>query len=192
MSGNWHPVHVLPLIVLISCCALPGVYAKSSSHQPKDEAMTIVEQIVERRMNSDVPDYQDDRSSPEALIASYYNALNRAEFSRAYSYLSEERRPDFLSWVQGYKNTRSIRVIAGKAESDNAAGTWGWDLPVAIEAENYDGTKEVFRGCYLVTMTAPVNQILPPYRAMTIAFSSSLKKSAQTINESLAATCNLE
>jgi hypothetical protein len=34
----------------------------------------------------DEADYLDDRSTPEAVISSYYNAINRAEYARAYSY----------------------------------------------------------------------------------------------------------
>ncbi|HVY51583.1 MAG TPA: hypothetical protein VHA07_08475, partial [Devosia sp.] len=35
------------------------------------------------------PAYLDDRSTPEAVIASFYNAINRQEYARAWSYYED-------------------------------------------------------------------------------------------------------
>ena len=37
------------------------------------------------------PPYLDNRSDPASLLRSYYNAINRREFARAWSYLGEAK-----------------------------------------------------------------------------------------------------
>ncbi|MGH6859926.1 MAG: hypothetical protein ACRECY_06700, partial [Phyllobacterium sp.] len=39
------------------------------------------------------PEYLDDRSTPETVIKSYYNAINRQEYARAYSYYAPDSPP---------------------------------------------------------------------------------------------------
>lgn len=70
-----------------------------------------------------VPDYRDDRSTPQALIESYYNAINRKEYARAYGYYSEEgREPDFKTFLKGYENTKSVKVALRKTDPDPGRG----------------------------------------------------------------------
>lgn len=136
-----------------------------------------------------VPDYRDDRSTPQALIESYYNAINRKEYSRAYSYYSEEgREPDFKTFVKGYVNTRSVKVALRKADPDPGAGQIYWSQPLAIEAETEDGKKQVFTGCYTIHLTNPAMQEEPPFKPMQIA-TGSLTKSPLELEKSVPEAC---
>ena len=45
--------------------------------------------------------YIDDRSSPQALVQSLYNAINRKEFARAYSYFSVPPQPSLNEYAKG-------------------------------------------------------------------------------------------
>lgn len=136
-----------------------------------------------------VPDYRDDRSTPQALIESYYNAINRKEYARAYSYYSEEgREPDFKTFAQGYAGTKSVKVAVRKTEPDPGAGQIYWSLPIAIESESDDGTKQVFTGCYTIHLTNPSMQEEPPYKPLQI-MTGSMTKSPMEIEKSVPESC---
>ncbi len=136
-----------------------------------------------------VPDYRDDRSSPQALMESYYNAINRKEYARAYSYYSEEgREPDFKTFVKGYEKTKSVRIALRKTEPDPGAGQIYWSQPLAIEAETDDGKKQVFTGCYTIHLTNPAMQEEPPFKPMEI-MTGSFTKSPLSLEKSVPETC---
>lgn len=135
------------------------------------------------------PDYQDDRSTPEKLIKSYYNAINRHEIARAYSYYSEEGRyPFYDKFAKGYEDTRKVKIILGKAQADGAAGTIYWILPLAIEAEKNNGKSEIFTGCYTIRQVDPGIQAIPPFRPMEI-MSGTLSPSPLTLEKSVPDSC---
>ncbi|QGA55931.1 hypothetical protein [Brucella sp. 2280] len=136
-----------------------------------------------------MPDYRDDRSTPQALMESYYNAINRKEYTRAYSYYSEEgREPDFKTFVKGYEKTKSVKVALRKTEPDPGAGQIYWSQPLAIEAEDEDGKKEVFTGCYTIHLTNPSMQEEPPFKPMEI-MTGSLTRSPLSLEKSVPETC---
>jgi len=156
--------------------------------QPIEETKPS-EQTQEAAGGVTVPDYRDDRSTPQALIESYYNAVNRKEFARAYGYYSEEgREPDFKTFVKGYENTKSVKVALRKTDPDPGAGQIYWSQPLAIEAETTDGKKEVFTGCYTIHLTNPAMQEEPPFKPMQI-MTGSLTKSPLELEKSVPETC---
>ncbi|PRD42054.1 hypothetical protein C5748_18015 [Phyllobacterium phragmitis] len=133
--------------------------------------------------------YLDDRSSPEALIRSYYNAVNRQEYARAYGYYSEEgREPDFEKYAKGYENTKSVTVALGRTEPEGAAGSIYWSLPLAVKSISNDGKEEVFTGCYTIRMANPAMQEIPPYQPMSI-MTGSLTPSQKPLEESVPERC---
>jgi hypothetical protein len=105
--------------------------------------------------------YSDDRSTPEALVRSLYNAINRHEYSRAYSYFSEPPAKDLDTYAKGFANTASVKVLEGNAASEGAAGSTYFSLPVAVEATAKDGKKQVFGGCYTLRLAEPTIQTTP-------------------------------
>ncbi|MFD2239217.1 hypothetical protein [Aureimonas populi] len=116
-----------------------------------------------------VPDYRDDRSTPEALIASLYNAVERKEYLRAWSYFREEPgRPDAETFAAGYADTAHVRVRTGTGTSEGAAGSIFFSLPAVVEATGTDGAPTVYAGCYELRLVQPVNQIEPPFRPLGI------------------------
>ena len=89
---------------------------------------------------------------------------------------------------KGYENTKSVRIALRKSEPDPGAGQIYWSQPVAIEAENTDGKREVFAGCYTIRLTNPQMQEDPPYRPMEI-MTGSLTKSPLELEKSVPETC---
>ncbi|NTS34023.1 hypothetical protein HQ945_22450 [Phyllobacterium sp. BT25] len=138
--------------------------------------------------NQTPPEYLDNRSTPETLIRSYYNAINRQEYARAYSYYAPDNPPKpFAEFQKGYETTASVKVLFGKAEGEGAAGSAYWSKPVAIESTGKDGKMEVFNGCYRLRLANPAIQGVP-YLPMSI-LDGTLEKSDKSLEESVPEGC---
>lgn len=115
------------------------------------------------------PAYRDDRSTPTAVIESLYNAINRHEFARAYSYWGDGASgQSFEQFMSGYKGTVRIRLYTGAVTSEGAAGSTYYSVPVSLRSVNADGTTVVFAGCYTVRLADPKIQAEPPFVPMHI------------------------
>src|SRR5690349_12847175 len=89
----------------------------------------------------------DDRSTAEAVIASYYNAINRVEYARAFSYYGESMEPDdYDKWETGYLDTFRVDVEFGQTTDDGAAGSIYYNVPVKLTAETSEGNYRYFTG----------------------------------------------
>lgn len=116
-----------------------------------------------------VEEYRDDRSSGEALVRSLYNAINRHEFLRAYSYFGEAAKPaSFEDFAKGYQTTGHVRLKLGEAREEGAAGSLFTNVPVAIKASDRDGEEMVFSGCYVTRLAQPALQESPPFAPLHI------------------------
>lgn len=115
------------------------------------------------------PAYLDDRSTPEAVIASFYNAINRQEYARAWSYYEDgEGVPAFDSFVSGYGNTASVRLTIGEPQGEGAAGSTYWTVPVSLDATDTKGRHSYFAGCYTLRLANPAIQAEPPFEPLHI------------------------
>lgn len=133
--------------------------------------------------------YMDDRSSPEKLVQSFYNAINQKQYTRAFSYFYESFAPkDYDSWMQGYAETVSVSVQFGSTQPDPGAGQVYWALPVAISSLSSDGSTQVFAGCYTLHLTAPEMQTNPPFVPMSIS-GAKLSKSDKPVQDAVPTSC---
>lgn len=106
--------------------------------------------------------YIDDRSTPASLVESFYNAVNRKEYARAWSYYGDEKpAKDLDAFAKGFENTSQVNVITGNVASEGAAGSTFYYLPVAIAAFDKDGNQSVFAGCYTARLANPSIQGTP-------------------------------
>lgn len=132
--------------------------------------------------------YIDDRSNPASLIESFYNAVNRKEFARAWDYFGEQKPvADVDAFAKGFENTTQVNVVTGNLASEGAAGSTIYYLPVAIVAFNADGTDQVFGGCYTLRLANPSIQA-PPFHPLHIE-KGDLKPSDVSYEEALPANC---
>lgn len=115
------------------------------------------------------PAYLDDRSTPASVLESLYNAVNRHEYARAYSYwhAGVEALPPYSQFVQGYADTVSVRLTHGRVAGEGAAGSIFYTVPVRLEAHHTDGSTRVFVGCYTLRLVQPGVQA-PPFRPLSI------------------------
>jgi hypothetical protein len=118
---------------------------------------------------ADQPAYLDDRSTPEAVIGSFYNAISRQEYARAWSYYEDGQGvPKFDAFVSGYQSTASAKVTFGQPAQEGAAGSTYWTLPVSLDAVDGKGKHNYFAGCYTLRLANPAIQAEPPFRPLHI------------------------
>jgi hypothetical protein len=118
---------------------------------------------------ADDPAYVDDRSTPEAVISSFYNAISRHEYARAWSYYEDGQGvPKFDAFVTGYQDTASVNVTFGQSAEEGAAGSTYWTLPVSLDATDTKGKHSYFAGCYTLRLANPAIQAEPPFRPLHI------------------------
>ena len=115
------------------------------------------------------PDYLDDRSTPQAVISSFYNAISRQEYARAWSYYQDGQGvPAFDAFVTGYQNTATASVSFGQPAQEGAAGSTYWTLPVSLDAVDSAGKHSYFAGCYTLRLANPSIQAEPPFQPLHI------------------------
>ena len=107
--------------------------------------------------------YLDDRSSPQTLIASYFNALNSHDFARAWLYWDNEiEGTNFEDFVEGYTGVEAIEFKLGHPNSEGAAGSIFTQVPYAMMTLDADGWTKTYQGCFLTRIATP-NIQSPPY-----------------------------
>jgi hypothetical protein len=118
----------------------------------------------------DAARYIDDRSAGEELLRSYYNAVNRKEYARAYSYWEAGAAglAAFPAFSAGYANTRSVALTTKAGTIGAAAGQTYYTVPAVVTASNTDGSTTVFSGCFTLHLGSPNAQATPPFRPLGI------------------------
>ena len=87
------------------------------------------------------------------VLASYYNAVGRREYQRAYAYW-ENPPASYDEFVQGYTNTAGVQLIVQPpTSSDIGAGQINVTIPAVLRATNLDGSTALFAGCYTAHTT---------------------------------------
>ncbi len=120
-------------------------------------------QLGSRALNTP---FRDDRSTAAAVLRSLYNAVNRREYARAYSYYAEAPRP-YAQFVRGYADTLAVSLSLGPVQSEGAAGSVYSTVPVRLRALQRGGKEQVFVGCYVLRQIQPTLQE-PPFEPIGI------------------------
>jgi hypothetical protein len=122
--------------------------------------------------SGNLPDYSadtylDDRSTPTGLVLSYYNAINRHEYLRAYSYWQDQTQlPSFDQFAQGYQDTASVQVSLGAMGLSVGAGQTYYTVPVLLKSATTGGQQQTFSGCFTMHLGMPSAQGVPPYQGL--------------------------
>ncbi len=91
---------------------------------------------------------------PAQFVRDYYDALNRREFARAYTYwgnVGTMSKQTFTQFQQGFAATDHVVIDLGTPQGGGAAGSTFIDVPVVIVATNSKQTKQTkqtFCGTY--------------------------------------------
>lgn len=139
--------------------------------------------------------YIDDRSSAAQLIASLFNAVNRKEYLRAYSYWDPNgsiKGQSFTQYQAGYANTQTIQLLIGQVTGDAGAGNFYYSLPVGLTAQNADGSVQKFAGCYLLHLANPGVQGTLPFQSIAIQNAvAHLIQPGQDLNAQMGSACSV-
>jgi len=131
--------------------------------------------------------YRDDRSGPAALVQSLYNAIDRKEYARAWSYFAEPPAATLDDYAKGFEGTGPVQVRTGAASEEGAAGSVYYNLPVAIAAHQADGSVKVFAGCYELRLANPQVQG-EDFRPLHIV-KGKLAPSQEALQDAVPASC---
>ncbi len=113
--------------------------------------------------------YLDDRSDAVLVLRSLFNAINRHEYLRAYSYWQDKSQlPSFDKFQKGYENTASVDLTTGTVTSDAGAGQIYYYVPVVLKSETTAGEQQTFSGCYTLHLAQPAIQATPPFAPLGI------------------------
>jgi hypothetical protein len=114
--------------------------------------------------------YLDDRSDAVQVLRSLFNAVNRKEYVRAYSYWEANAQglPPFSQFQQGYANTAAVTLTVGTVTGNAGAGQFYYMVPVTLVATNTRSATQTFVACYTVHQSSPDAQGTPPFRPMGI------------------------
>lgn len=134
------------------------------------------------------PPYLDNRTDAPSLVSSYYNAISRREYARAWSYFGD-RKPsaNLEAFAKGFETTQSVTVLTGAVSEEGAAGTIYYSVPVAIAARATDGAETVFAGCYTARLSNPQAQG-DDFRPLALE-AGEMRASDKSIEESLPPSC---
>ena len=141
----------------------------------------------------DAARYIDDRSAGEQVIRSYYNAVNRTEYSRAYSYweAGASQLSPFAAFSSGYANTKSVTLLTKPGTVGAGAGQTYYTVPSVVTASNADGSTTIFSGCYTLHLASPNAQATPPFQPLGIQ-SAKITQAASgaNTNDLLSSACS--
>ena len=115
-------------------------------------------------------DYIDDRSNPSQVIVSFYNAINRQEYLRAYDYWTNPSTSlgSFPSFANGYTDTASVNLVFGKITGDAGMSQVYYTVPVLLKTISNTGARNNYAACYVVHAAAPEVFGAPPFSPMSI------------------------
>jgi hypothetical protein len=116
----------------------------------------------------DASRFVDDRSDPAQVLRSFYNAINRKEYVRAYSYwkdsaVSGGQVQPYPQFEQGYQTTASVQLAVGKFTGDPGAGQIYYSVPVALVSHLIGDRVQTFVGCYTLHQSRPAIFGAPPF-----------------------------
>jgi len=121
-------------------------------------------------LNIDKSNYLDNRSGPIETVSSFLNALNLKQYARAYYYFQNPTTYPglFTPYAAGYSDTNVITATFGSVQSEGAAGSLYYKVPLAMLVLTTSSTTQTFVGCYTLRFGQPSIQSTPPFQPMGI------------------------
>lgn len=114
--------------------------------------------------------YLDDRSTATGLMMSFFNAINRMEYLRAYSYWRNpaDSLGTFDDFSTGYQETKAVSITFGEIGGDAGAGQMYYNVPVVLNVTKTDNSAQRFAACYILHLGQPSVQATPPFQSLSI------------------------
>src|SRR2546427_4216934 len=161
-------VAVLVALLTAACGAAPGAGSGATSTPTTSPAQSAVTQPSASPTAVPVTAYLDDRSSAEQVVRSYYDAIGRRQYLRAYGYWeTSPTLPAFDVFAKGFETTTVVQVELGTVGGSPGAGQLYWSVSAVVLATTTSGA-QAFVGCYTVHLARPEIQSVPPFKPMAI------------------------
>jgi hypothetical protein len=144
-------------------------------------------------LNIDKSNFIDNRSGPIETVSSFLNALNLKQYVRAYYYYQDPATypGPYAPYAAGYANTDVITVTFGTVQSEGAAGSLYYKVPLATHVQTTSSTTQTFVGCYTLRLAQPAVQGVPPFQPMGIVSGKFTQVSNSTnVSTLLPTACN--
>lgn len=140
--------------------------------------------------NPNATNYIDDRSTPSQVIVSFYNAVNRKEYLRAYSYYGDPEGSlgSYASFSSGYQDTASVDLVFGQISGDAGMSQIYYTVPVILKVTTTANTHVNYSACYVVHETNPSVYGAPPISPMNIHSGSAVPSQYDASDASVLAT----
>ena len=148
----------------------PGQVPVSTAEPPVGSAPIATSEPAEDPLWYSDLTYLDDRSTATGLIWSYFNAIHRKEYLRAYTYWRTPAASlgQFEKFAAGFSQTDSVKVRLGQIGEGIAAGQIYYSVPILIKATTTTGERQRFIACYVLQLSQPAAQGVPPFVPMGI------------------------
>jgi len=114
--------------------------------------------------------FLDNRSGPIETVSSFLNALNLKQYVRTYYYFQNPATypGTFDPYAAGYSDTDVITATFGTVQSEGAAGSLYFKVPLAMKVLTSSSSTQTFVGCYTLRLAQPAVQATPPFQPMGI------------------------
>ena len=114
--------------------------------------------------------YLDDRTDAVQVLRSLFNAVNRQEYLRAYSYWEPGAQglPTFAQFQQGYATTAAVTLTVGTVTEGAGAGQRYWSVPATLVSRTTANVTQTYVACYTLHLGLPDAQGVPPYQPIGI------------------------
>ena len=89
---------------------------------------------------------------------------------RAYSYWKStvQNLPTPDQFTQGYSMTQVVTATFGLVTPDSGAEQIRYRVPATLEAQQSNGTRQTFVGCYVLHIGNPDMQADPPFQPLAV------------------------
>jgi len=157
---------------------------------PSDTPMPGATSTVPFVSNPASVNYIDDRSTPSQVIVSFYNAINRQEYLRAYSYWANPASSlgSFASFANGYNDTASVDLVFGQITGDPGMSQVYYTIPVILKVTAENNTRTNYTACYVVHEASPEVYGAPPISPMSLDRGSAQPSNINASDSSLLVT----
>src|SRR5438309_3010066 len=125
-------VAILVAFLTVACGAAPQAGGSPSPTPTASPTQTPAAQPTVVPTPSPASAYLDDRGSSEAVIRSYYDAIGRHQYLRAFGYWEPSATlPSFDVFEKGFADTTSVQLELGTVGGIPDAGQLYWSIPAA-------------------------------------------------------------
>ena len=109
-----------------------------------------------------LPAAQTTPAAARAVVQRYYAAIERGRYRTAYQLWNGASGKSYAAFASGFARTAHTRVVTGTpTDGEGAAGSVFVTVPVTVTATLRNGTRQRFRGSYVLRRVNGVDGATP-------------------------------